>query len=380
MPGRGQNEAAQLSALIGDAYDASLDPELWPSVLEKVGAFARGSFVNLFSQDVVNHRASRLFTWGSDPYHHALYLEKYAALNPLFPKGLSFPVGEVMQQTDIISHAAYRRTRFYKEWAKPQGFIDFAGVTIEKVATSIAALAVVRHEQDGLVDDEMVRRMQLIAPHIRRALLIGKVIDLSKLQAATFDGLAAGVFLVDAEGGLVHANASGQAMLDAADPLMLGREGLVFSDPAVDRALHDAFSAASSGDEAIAASGIAVPLKGRAGTHFLAHVLPLTSGLRRETGLGTSTVAALFVRPASIDLPAAIRASAQLYGFTPAEEKVLESLLDLGSVTAVADLLGTSKSTVKRHLEHLFAKTGTKRQAELVKLIAGFESPVRGAK
>ena len=56
---------------------------------------------------------------------------------------------------------------------------------------------------------------------------------------------------------------------------------------------------------------------------------------------------------------------------------MLESLLDLGSVTAAADLLGTSKSTVKRHLEHLFAKTGTKRQADLVRLIAGFESPAR---
>jgi hypothetical protein len=178
-------ETEELSALIGDAYDASLDPELWPSVLEKVGAFARASMVNLFSQDVVNHHANRLFTWDGDPHHHKLYLEKYAALNPLFPKGLFFPVGEVLVMTDIISYAAYRKSRFYKEWAGPQGFIDFAGVIIEKVATSLAALAVVRGEREGLVDDEMVRRMKLITPHIRRALLISKVI-LNKLQTATF--------------------------------------------------------------------------------------------------------------------------------------------------------------------------------------------------
>jgi hypothetical protein len=33
-------------------------------------------------------------------------------------------------------------------------------------------------------------------------------------------------------------------------------------------------------------------------------------------------------------------------------------------------------STVKTHLGHLYAKTGTSRQADLVKLVAGFANPL----
>ena len=47
--------------------------------------------------------------------------------------------------------------------------------------------------------------------------MIGKLINLARVEAAAFadalDGLEAGMFLVDAGGRLVHANASGRAML-----------------------------------------------------------------------------------------------------------------------------------------------------------------------
>ena len=264
MTAPNQDETAQVLDLVGTAYDAALDPELWPSVLEQLCGFARAATANLFSQDVVNQTASRIFNWGGEPRYHALYVEKYARINPVFPKGLSFPVGEVMSLTDVISYDEYRKSQFYREWAGPQGLVDFAGIIVEKVATSLAALAVVRHERDGLVDDEMLRRMRLVAPHLRRALLIGKVIDLNKAKtenfAETIDGLGSGVFLVDGRGSLAHANACGQAMLDAEDPLKLVDGVLVASDSAVQASLSKAFAAATQGDGAMGAGGMALPL------------------------------------------------------------------------------------------------------------------------
>ena len=35
-------------------------------------------------------------------------------------------------------------------------------------------------------------------------------------------------------------------------------------------------------------------------------------------------------------------------------------------------MLGISEATVKTHLHHVFEKTGTGRQADLIKLIAGY--------
>jgi len=42
-------------------------------------------------------------------------------------------------------------------------------------------------------------------------------------------------------------------------------------------------------------------------------------------------------------------------------------------------VLGLSVPTVKTHLRRLFEKTGTKRQADLIKLVAGYMSPIAEA-
>ena len=101
--------------------------------------------------------------------------------------------------------------------------------------TGAALFGVFRHERHGLVDDEMRRRLRLVVPHLRRAILVGRVIDLSTATAARFadclDSLAAGMFLVAATGTIVHANTSGRVMLDSGDVLRAVVGRLVASDP-----------------------------------------------------------------------------------------------------------------------------------------------------
>jgi hypothetical protein len=45
-------------------------------------------------------------------------------------------------------------------------------------------------------------------------------------------------------------------------------------------------------------------------------------------------------------------------------------------VPKVSEAMGISASTVKTHLRRLFAKTGTDRQADLVKLVAAYANPI----
>jgi PAS domain-containing protein len=209
----------RLSALIGDVYDAALDPELWPSVLEAICAFVGGPMANIYAQDAIEKTANRYFTWGHDPHYVSLYLETYAGLNPMLSAQLFFPAGEVYSVADIMPHAELRETRFYKEWLEPQGYVDFVGCNLEKSATSVAPLAVVRHARDGIVDEATRRRMALVAPHVQRAIRIGRFIDLAKVESSAFvdvlNGLSAGVLLVDSDGRIVHVNAAGRAMLAA---------------------------------------------------------------------------------------------------------------------------------------------------------------------
>jgi DNA-binding NarL/FixJ family response regulator len=58
--------------------------------------------------------------------------------------------------------------------------------------------------------------------------------------------------------------------------------------------------------------------------------------------------------------------------------RVLLAIVDVGGVPESAVALGIAESTVKTHLGRLFVKTGARRQADLVKIVAGFASPLIG--
>ena len=140
--------------------------------------------------------------------------------------------------------------------------------------------------------------------------------------------------------------------------------------------LHDIVVEAAAGDMTIGSRGIVVPLTARDGSSYVAQVLSLTAGKRRQAGAAYSAVAAVFVRKAELELPHPVEALSKRYGLTAAEMRVLFAIVEIGGVPDVADMLGISQATVKTHLKRIFDKTGTARQADLVKLVAGFISPI----
>jgi len=64
--------------------------------------------------------------------------------------------------------------------------------------------------------------------------------------------------------------------------------------------------------------------------------------------------------------------SAQLqviYRLTPAETRLAEALLENDTIESYALKNDISRNTVRTHLASLFAKTGAKRQAELIRTL-----------
>jgi DNA-binding CsgD family transcriptional regulator len=74
-------------------------------------------------------------------------------------------------------------------------------------------------------------------------------------------------------------------------------------------------------------------------------------------------------------MPTAPEAIAKAYRLTPTELRTLMAIAEIGGVPQVAEALGISETTVKFHLRGVYAKTGSTRQADLVKLVAGFSGP-----
>jgi DNA-binding CsgD family transcriptional regulator len=375
------NDSKRLPTLIGDIYDAVIDPTQRNEVLDKIAAFTGGHSGGLLSKHSLS-KSDVLYCYvGADPNSLQVYSESYPKLDPTADSPC-FGVEQVVSATDLVPYEEFRRGRFYREWARPHGWVDVASAVIEKSATSCTFLSVVRHEANGLVDDEMRRRMALVIPHVRRALLIGQTIHRKQTEAVCFsdvlDGLSSGMILVDASGRIVHTNNAGHAILDAGDFLRAVCGRLVASDLAINAALREILVAANAGDAALGVKGIALPLTAHDGERYVAHVLPLTSGARREAGLAYNAVAALFIRKASLEPFSPPEVIGEMYKLTPTELRVLLAIVDIGGVPEVAAALGVAVTTVKTHLSRLFEKTGVARQADLVKLVAGFSTPLAG--
>jgi DNA-binding CsgD family transcriptional regulator len=370
------DDQQRLSDLIGVIYDAAIDPSLWEGAIERAAHFVGGTGAALICKDVGARNAVAQHEFGFQRLPVALFEPIYEAAEPHFLGDIEQPIAT----TDLIPVGELRRTELYRQWARPQGLVDFISAVLDRTTISSAIFGVFRHERNGLVDDRARRQMRLIAPHIRRAVLIDRMFEFKAGEVATFvdalDGLSTGMYLVDADGRLIHANAAGSALLAAGDILRSAAGRLVASDTQVQRTLRDAFAAAGQGDAALGIKGIAVSLTGKDGERYVAHALPLTSGARRRAGLDRAAAAALFVRRSALVASSASQVIGETFKLTPTELRVLLAITEIGGIPEVATAFGVADTTVRTHVNRLFEKTGATRQADLVKLVAGYTTPL----
>ena len=373
----GRSRDQQLSELIGVIYDAAIDPSLWEYAIERAAYFVGGAGSALFCKDVGADHASSAHQFGfQTPLPADLYQQISSSAEGHFLGDLEQPVAT----TDLIPFRKLIQTELYLQWGRPHGFVDFLTAVIERTAISVAIFGVFRHERNGIADERARRQMRLIAPHIRRAVLIGRMFEFRAAELATFvdtlDGLSTGMYLIDAEGRIIHANTAGNAILATSDILSSSGGRLVARDALAQQTLRDIFAAAGQGDAALGNRGIAVPLIGKRGERYVAHALPLTSGARRRAGIVYTAAAALFVRRAALVASSTSQVIGETFKLTPTELRVLLAIIEVGGIPEVATAFGVADTTVRTHVNRLFEKTGATRQADLVKLVACYATPL----
>jgi DNA-binding CsgD family transcriptional regulator len=372
-------ESQALSELVGDIYDTMLERGSWPSVLEKSAEFVGGSAAAIFSRNQATADGCVYHQFGVDPQDQERFFSTFAELDPAMAESCLAEIGQFVAISDFMPYREIGQTFMNHEQAWPQGLVYRLTTPRDKRANGSALFGVFRHGESASVDDEMRWRADLIVPHIRRAVLIGNVLESKQAEAASYadllHGLAGGVFLVDRDCRLAFANTAGQAMLDDGRVLHVKDDTLIATDPQV--LLPEAIIAAADGEAPIGPGRIAVPLSLPPLEPWLAHVLPLASGQRRQNGSSFNAVAAVFAHRAALEPHSALESLSKLYRLTPGETRVLAALCDAGAISGVAEQVGVSEATIKTHIQHLFGKTGTNRQTELIKLVAAHTSPLR---
>src|SRR5262245_19646678 len=174
-----------LMSLIGSIYDAALDATLWPDTLAGIAEFVGGHGIGLLQKDSLSKATTPHHHSGVDPYFVRTYAEKHSKFAPTSPLPF-FDPGQVVSFYDLVPYDEFRHGRFFREWMQPQGWVDAAGALLEKSATGFSFISALFREPHGPVGDEVRRRMALIVPHVRRAVLIGKAVETQYAETVAF--------------------------------------------------------------------------------------------------------------------------------------------------------------------------------------------------
>jgi DNA-binding CsgD family transcriptional regulator/PAS domain-containing protein len=390
-------EDNELRYVVGAIYDAALNPTLWPGVLARIATFVGGPLRALSARELMWLLVNTDEHVGHDvKYAHSETCGKFdlLAILPLFEAGQVFgSQGAGLQGIGIqgigiqdmgLQDTALQGTgvaELMRPDRRGEGHVGQA----PSPAWSNVGSAVVEKSESGCpsapADKEMHRRMMLVAPHARRAMLIGRAIDRKANEAAIFtdilDSLTAGFYLIDAAGRIVHANAAGREILGADDFLRSIDGRLVVRDKKVNQTLQRIFAGKDEPetDGEIGSKGIALPLVARDGEYHIAHVLPLGPRARYAAD-APGAAAAMFISKATLEPPSSAEVIRDAYQLTRTELRVLLAIVNVGGIREVATTLGIADCTVKTHVRRLLEKTGADRQTDLIKLVAGFFTPL----
>jgi DNA-binding CsgD family transcriptional regulator len=379
-----QASVEKFSDLIGSIYDCVIAPEQWTDVLKDIRtAFGFATGV-LSAYSLTNVRIGVNAASGTDPVPTMAQTSKeYVADIVEIWGGIErirqYPLGEPIIRSQAVPEEIILGNRYHREWALPKGLFDAVGVALVREKTMIGNATFSQHVSDGAIEDEQVSGLRVLAPHIRRAVIISNLFDMKAVEAATFastvEALTVGVVLVDEDAKIVHANAAADAMLTTNDPI-LARHGRVgVQSMATTTSLQSAIAQAAKDEAALGQKGIGIPILRESGDPLVIHVMPLRRGSERAR-LAQRATAALFVASASGPPQMSHVALTQLYDLTPAEIRIFELICEGHTRDAISQLLGVSVATVKSHLLHVFEKTGCRRQVDLVRLAKSLTFPV----
>jgi len=369
MSGDGLSGEDKVLDLVGSIYDAALDAQLWPGVLNRIGDAVGGPQVVFGFYDPANGIVS-MHAPRTDPDILRSF-DDWTPNIPALPCTGNYQPGEVFSGADVISRDDFTSTAFYNELWRPGGFSANPLVT-NLFADSAASGHIASH---GLLnqspfDSSQTRLFAALAQHLVRAVALQRRVyhlTIANERALTgLDGLQQGFLLVDAQARPLFVNRAARSR----DGLRLEAGALSASDADGRRALRGLIKSCAGDASAVTGSGGDVALPRGAGR------LPLdvvVTPVKPEAAMAIipwtfsqHAIAIVLVSDPEREIQARVEDLRERFGFTPAEAAFALEIIKGDGRQAAADRLGITVGTARSHLSSIFDKTGSRRQAELV--------------
>lgn len=218
---------------------------------------------------------------------------------------------------------------------------------------------------------ERAELVTALIPHLEQALRTEKQLeelkrDVTELTSA-IDCIHQAVLVVGPGAVVSHCNSSAFSLLHGADGLAVRSDRLRAYRSDVDCALQRAVATALGMADGGARCGTSVLCPRPSGEQaYVTHVFPFPASGHRDGAQPRALI--VIADPASRPQPPK-EMLRKLFGLTNGESDVALRVARGQGLAPISDELSVSLATVKTHLQHVFDKTDTHRQAELVRLL-----------
>jgi DNA-binding CsgD family transcriptional regulator/PAS domain-containing protein len=372
--------AQALSDVIGEIYDCSLDPQRWAGTCRRIADLCESSAGGICVHDLRHVQNDQLFVFGY-PQEFLQKLGQHYAQSPMAIADVVSNIGDVsalsMEQHQLPG------SRFFAEVLQPFGLTDMLWFPALRTGGRMASMHASRSEKTQHYQRHDLSLFKLLAPHVCRALTISDALDIralrSELLEKTLDGLASGVFLAARDGHVVYMNPAAERQVRHGRSVRLVNQRLSPTDASARAALSLAMDKALRDDADLQLNDHSVAMPDDVGGGCVATLLPVGRGLRHGILAPFAATVAVFTQD-PVDAPLMPgEAFARLHGLTGAELRVLMALSQGVGGMEAAEMLGISEPTMRTHLQRMFSKTRTSRQADLLLLMHRSTPPIRAA-
>ena len=341
-------------------YDAALQPTEMAGALRQLADHVGGHSALLVLTDASYSSASGFLSQGSDP---RLLRPECISRNPWVRAALRQPPGTLLLTHRLVPRAELSASPFFAEVVCPCRIEHGLGCVSRGKGESAAFLVVHRSAGEGPFDEDAIARCRELIPGLERTCRIA--LGLARARQGWAAALTAlhrlriAVAVVGADRRVRFANRSAERALGGTSVLAVHDGRLVARTPAETQEL-ERLIAAAVGQHTAGATTLQGP-KRRA---IELMVVPMDSVLQSPA----PSALVLFRNPD--EPPSGIETLLeQLYRLTPTEARVARAIMRGEGLQRCAKQLGMRPSTARTHLYRVFDKTGTRRQAELVRLL-----------
>jgi DNA-binding CsgD family transcriptional regulator/PAS domain-containing protein len=303
------------------------------------------------------------------------YFRKYHRIDPRTGLVFGGPVGQWIACDEHFDEDYVARSPFYQQFLIPYGGRYVYGAKIAEDDGRALVIAFLRGAGHSQLDARERAALQLLAWHLEHAFRMKQEVSRSAagqaLGLAVLERMRQPLMVLDADRRIAFCNDSGRELLARGD-LLVDRAGFAIcrdGESDVELLLAMRELALPAGGGAVAVDRRSVRLR-RAGQR--ARVASTLLALRPQHVMGAFGNAALAMlviyEPGMAKDPDPFLLAAT-FDFTPAEGRVASRLVSGMSIKEIAAELGVAISTVRTQVKSIFDKTGTNRQAELVRVL-----------